>query len=130
MKVSIFHLVIFVVAGKAKPGRGGSAFELELIRGLVGIMTADAILLHWRMNDLLFKKSLFFFMTTQAEIQIGLYQAKTGGGDTQIMAGLTRSLCNRGVDIRSRANFGMALGRNTRLPLLNGRMGEKGFCRW
>jgi hypothetical protein len=61
------------------------------------------------MNELLLIESLLLCMTTQAEIQIGLYQAKTGLGSGHIMAGLTRSLGNGGVDIRGLAHLGMAL---------------------
>ena len=75
----------------------------------MGVMTADTIRLHRRMNDFLFVESLLIFMTTQAEIQIGLFQAKTGLGSGKIMAGHTRSLGNRRVDIGGRASLGMAL---------------------
>jgi hypothetical protein len=61
------------------------------------------------MNDILLKESLLVFMTTQAQIQIGLSQAKTGLGSGHIMAEITRSLGNRGVDVRGRAHRGMAL---------------------
>jgi hypothetical protein len=77
---------------------------------LVGVMTTDTILiLHRGMNDLLYIESLLVFMTTQAEIRTGFYQVKTGLGSGHIMAILTRSLCNRCVDIRGLASLGMAL---------------------
>ncbi|MEJ2234563.1 MAG: hypothetical protein P8X67_11610 [Syntrophobacterales bacterium] len=72
-------------------------------------MTADTIPLHRGMNKLLFKESLLVLMTTQAEIQIGLFQAKTGLGSGHIMAVRTSSLGNRCVDIRGRAYLDMAL---------------------
>jgi hypothetical protein len=72
-------------------------------------MTTDTIHVHRRMNDLLFIESFLGFMTTQAEIQIGLSQAVTGLGSSHIMAELTRSLGNRRVDVRGRTHLGMAL---------------------
>jgi hypothetical protein len=66
VQVLIFHLVILVVAGKAESCGGGSTLKLKFIRRLVGVMTADAIHLYRRMNDLLFIESLLVFMTTQA----------------------------------------------------------------
>jgi len=109
VQVLIFHLVILVVAGEAESGGRRSALKLEFIRRLVGVMTADAIHLHRRMNNLLFIESLLVFMTTQTQIQIGLYQSKTGLGSGQIMAVLTRSLGNRSVNVRGRTHLGMAL---------------------
>jgi len=49
-------------------------------------MTTDTILLHRGMNEFLFKESLLVFVTTQTEIQIELYQVKTGLGSGHIMA--------------------------------------------
>jgi hypothetical protein len=109
VQVLIFHLVVLVVAGKAESGGGRSALKLEFIRRLVGVMTADAIRLHRRMNDLLLIESLLVFMTTQAQIQIGLSQAKTGLGSGHIMAVITSSLGNRRVDIWGRTYLDMTL---------------------
>ena len=75
----------------------------------MGVMTADTIRLNRRMNDLLFVESLLVFMTTQAQIQIGLSQTVTGLGSGHIMAELTRSLGNRRVDVSGRTHPGMAL---------------------
>lgn len=75
----------------------------------MGVMTADTIRLNRWMNDLLFVESILVFMTTQAEIQIGLFQAKTDLGSGKIMAVHTRSLGNRRVDIRGCAHLGVAL---------------------
>jgi hypothetical protein len=62
-------------------------------------MATDTIHLPRRMNDLLLIESFLVFMTTQAQIQIGLSQAVTGLGSGHIMAELTRSLGNRRVDV-------------------------------
>jgi hypothetical protein len=76
----------------------------------VWVMTTDTILvLHGGMNDLLFIESFLVFMTTQAEIRTGLHQVRMGLGIGHIMAVVTRSLCNRCVDIRGLASVGMAL---------------------
>lgn len=108
--VEIFMLDLIVsVAGDAELCRGRAAFELESIRGLVGIVTARTLLgLHRGMDDLLIIEALLVFMACQAKVFPGLGQAERSFGSFGIMANLTGVCPNRAVDILGLTHLSMA----------------------